>query len=59
MNCFSADILLFVIISFLVVTTDEENDDTVRVCLVFPGLKKKLCFAEAANADISIDIKEQ
>jgi hypothetical protein len=38
----------------LAVTTDEEGDNGVRVCVVIPGLKKKTFSSDAKNATIDL-----
>ena len=41
----------------MLVTSDDEDDNKVRVCVVIPGLKKKLVGSMAANATVSCKIE--
>lgn len=50
-----------VFFSITTVTADEEGEDTVRVCVIIPGLKRKgfLKKNEAENAEIDLKIEER
>jgi hypothetical protein len=37
------------------VTADDENNDSVRVCIVLPGLTKKFGKNKAKNGTVEVD----
>lgn len=41
------------------VTSDEDGDNIVRVCIVIPGLEKKMIGDEAKNASINFKVEQQ
>ena len=41
------------------VTSDEEGDKTVRVCVVIMGLKPEMLGKNASNADVEVEVDTQ
>ena len=39
---------------FVVVTAEDEGADSVRVCIVFPGLVKKFASNKAKNGTVDV-----
>jgi len=39
---------------FILVTAEDEGTDSVRVCIVLPGLVKKFASSKAKNATVDV-----